>query len=125
MNKNKLKKVERDRLPWFYKLVLKIPGTDFLESSGGIFWAIIVPIFVLLNVLLCWFLLLCFPFPINVIFTAVTPVAVSIIFIKISLQRFLTWWDSTLGKSHFEWNIEETMQEYLSLLKNKEEKNEQ
>lgn len=124
MNESKFKKVDRDKLPWFYRLILKIPGTDFLESSGGIFWGIIVPLFITLESFLSLFLLLFFPFPINVILTAIIPVAILIIFISISLERFLNWWDLTFGESRFEWNVEKTTQEYLNLLKKKVEKNE-
>jgi hypothetical protein len=124
MDESKLKEFDRDKLPLFYRLILKIPGTDFLESSGGIFWGIIVPIFVALESFLNLFLLVFFPFPMNVILTAIIPTAVLIIFIRISLERFLNWWDSTFGESRFEWNVEETVQGYLNLLKKKEEKNE-
>ena len=125
MNESKLKEVDRSKLPWFYKLILRIPGTDFLERSGGIFWGIIVPIFLMLEVYLTFFLLLFFQFPINVFLVGIIPTAILIIFIRINLERFLNWWDSTFGKSRFEWDAEKIVQEYLSLLKKKEEKNEQ
>jgi len=123
MNESKLKEVDRSKLPWFYKLILRIPGTDFLESSGGIFWGIITPIIFMLEGYLTYFLLLLFPFPMNVFLVAIIPIATLIIFAKISLERFLNWWDSTFGKSRFEWNVEKIAQEYFSLLKKKDEKN--
>ena len=124
MNESKLKEVDRNKLPLFYKLILKIPGTDFLESSGGIFWSIIIPIFLSLEFFSSLLLLVYFPFPINIILTATIPTIVFVVFIKISLERFLNWWDLTFGESRFKWNVEKTLQEYLSLLKKKEEKNE-
>jgi hypothetical protein len=124
MNESKLKEVDRNKLPLFYKLILKIPGTDFLESSGGIFWSIIIPIFLSLEFFSSLLLLVYFPFPINIILTAIIPTIVFVVFIKISLERFLNWWDLTFGESRFKWNVEKTLQEYLSLLKKKEEKNE-
>lgn len=123
MNENKSKEFSMDKLPWFYKLILKIPGTDFLESAGGIFWGIIVPIFMSLDVYLTLFLLVFFPFPINVVLIATIPITILLIFIKIILERFINWWNSVFGKSRFEWNVEKAVQEYLSLLKKKEEKN--
>jgi len=123
MNESGLKKVDRHKLPWFYKLILKIPGTDFLESSGGIFWGIIVPLFLVLEFYLNVFLLAFFPFPINIVLVGIIPITVLILFIKISLKRFLNWWDLAFGESGFEWN-EERLQEYIALLKKKEEKNE-
>lgn len=125
MNENKSKEFSMDKLPWFYKLILKIPGTDFLESAGGIFWGIMVPIFMSLDAYLTLFLLVFFPFPINVILIATIPITILLIFIKIILERFINWWNSVFGKSRFEWNVEKAVQEYISLLKKKEEKNEQ
>jgi len=123
MNERKLKKIDRNKLPLFYRLILKIPGVDFLESSAsGVFWGIVVPIFLGLEFFLNLFLLLFFPFPINIVLTSIIPVAVLIIFIRISLERFINWWNLTVGGRSREWNVEETMQEYLALLKKKEKK---
>jgi len=125
MDKSELKKVDRRKLPWFYRLILKVPGADFLEgSSSGIFWGIIVPIFLTLEFFFSIFLLLFFSFPINIILTATVPIAVLLIFIRISLERFINWWNLMLGESGFKWDVEKTMQEYLALLKEKEKKKE-
>jgi len=124
MNKDELK-IDRDKLPWFYRLILKIPGADFLESSSsGIFWSIIVPIFLTLEFFLSIFLLVFFPFPINIILTSTIPVAVLLIFIRINLERFINWWDLTFGESGVKWDVEKTMQEYLALLKKRGKKKE-
>lgn len=124
MKKSKAKKVNKDKLSRFYRLILKIPAADFLESSGGIFWGIIMPLFVTVEFFLSLFLLLYFPFPTNIILAAMIPITLLMIFLRISLERFLNWWDSTFGESRFEWNVEKSMEEYISLLKKKEEKKE-
>lgn len=124
MSEGELKKIDRDKLPLFYRLVLKIPGTDSLENFGGIFWSIIVPIFLVLEFFFDIFLLLFFPFPINVVLTPIIPVAVFIVLVRINLGRFINWWNAAVEKSGFEWNVEKTVQEYLSLLEKKKEKNE-
>jgi hypothetical protein len=124
MSEGKLKKIDRDKLPLFYRLVLKIPGTDSLENFGGILWSIIVPIFLVLEFFFDIFLLLFFPFPINVVLTPIIPVAVFIVFVRINLGRFINWWNAAVEESGFEWNVEKTVQEYLSLLEKKKEKNE-
>ena len=121
MNKGKAKKVDRDKLSWYYKIILKIPGTDFLESAGGIFWGIIIPVFGTLEFFLSLFLLLSFPFPTNIFLAGIVPIALLLIFIRISLERFLNWWDSAFGESRFEWDVEKTLEEYLTLLEKKEE----
>lgn len=122
MSEERLKKIDKSKLPFFYRLILKVPGANFLENaSSGIFWAIIVPIFLVLEFFLNLFLLIYFPFPINIVLASIIPVAVLIIFIRISIERFINWWNLNVGESSFEWNVEETMQEYLAMLNKKEE----
>lgn len=124
MSESEVQKVSRNKLSWFYRLILKIPGTDFIESSGGIFWGIVVPVFVVLEFLLSLYLIVSFPFPANIVLAGIIPTAVLIIFIRISLGRFLHWWNSTFGESRFEWNIEKTLEEYYTLLEKKKKKTE-
>jgi len=124
MSDSGAQKVNRNKLPWFYRLILKIPGTDFIESSGGIFWGVVVPVFVVLEFLLSLFLILSFPFPANIVLVGIIPTAVLMIFLRISLGRFLNWWNSTFGESRFEWNVEKTLEEYYALLEKKKQKTE-
>jgi len=122
MSEQELKKIDKSKLPFFYRLILKVPGANLIESaSSGIFWAVIVPIFIVLEFFLNLFLLLYFPFPINIVLTSIIPVAILIVFIRISLERFINWWNLNIGESSFKWNVEETMQEYLTMLNKKEE----
>lgn len=125
MSEDKLKKVDRDKLPLFYRLILKIPVAEFLEGcSSGVFWAIIVPLFCFFEFFLSMFLLLYFSFPINVILTSIIPVAVFLVFTRISLERFISWWNLNIGEAS-KWDVEKTMEEYFVLLKkNKDEKKE-
>ncbi|MEM3696752.1 MAG: hypothetical protein QXQ94_04510 [Candidatus Bathyarchaeia archaeon] len=123
MGEEKLKNIEKSKLPFFYRLILKVPGANFLENvSSGIFWAIVVPIFLVLEFFLNLFLLLLFPFPTNIVLAGIIPVAVLIIFIRISLERFINWWNLNVGESSFKWDVEKTLQEYVALLKEKEKK---
>ena len=124
MSDSGAQEVNRNKLPWFYRLILKIPGTDFVESSGGIFWGVVVPVFVVLEFLLSLFLILSFPFPANIVLVGIIPTAVLMIFLRISLGRFLNWWNSTFGESRFEWNVEKTLEEYYALLERKKKKTE-
>jgi hypothetical protein len=122
MSEEKLKKIDKNKLPFFYRLILKVPGANLIgSSSSGIFWAIVVPIFLVLEFFLNLFLLLYFPFPINIVLTSIIPVAILIVFVRISLERFINWWNLNVGESSFKWNVEETMQEYLAILNKKEE----
>ena len=122
MSEEKLKKIDKSKLPFFYRLILKDPGANLIgNASSGIFWAIVVQIFLVLEFFLNLFLLLYFPFPINIVLTSIIPVAILIVFVRISLERFINWWNLNVGESSFKWNVEETMQEYLAILNKKEE----
>jgi len=125
MEEAELKRIEERNLPWFYKLVLKIPGTGFLENAGGIFWAILAPIFLMAESFLSMYLLLAFSFPTNIILTSVVPAATFLLFLKISLKRFMNWWNAMCSESGFEWNIEKTLDDYISLLRGRAERSEE
>jgi len=94
---NTLRRIEAKNLPWFYRLILKVPGTDFLEGAGGIFWGILIPIFLMGEFFLSLYLILAFSFPVNVILTSIIPAVSFALFVKISLKRFINWWNATLG----------------------------
>jgi hypothetical protein len=121
MGDNEVKRINRKGLPWYYKLVLKIPGTGFLENASGIFWGVITPTFLILEFFLSIFLMISFPFPINLVLTSIIPVSTFTIFLKITLDRFINWWNAIFGNSGFVWNVDETLQEYVNLLKKQEE----
>ncbi len=44
---DKPRRIEEKNLPWIYRLILKVPGTDFWESADGIFWGSLTPIFLI------------------------------------------------------------------------------
>jgi hypothetical protein len=123
MSEQESKKIDRDKLPLIYRLILKVPGAEFLENcSSGVFWAIVVPVFLTLETFLNIFILVYFRFPLNIFLASIIPTTIFLIFVRISLQRFINWWNSEVASKGFKWNIEETMQEYLAMLKKKEEK---
>lgn len=114
--------IDRAKLPLLYKLVLKVPGVRFLESASGVFWALIVPLFLFINMLASLFILVNLPFPSNILVAAVTPIAALLIFVRISLDRFINFWNSTISRSYFEWNIDRTIEEYIGIIKRMERK---
>jgi len=122
MSDYKEKKIDRNELPWYYKLVLKIPGAEFLEKAGGVFWGVIVPVFIILEFFLSIFLLISYPFPVNILLTFTIPISVFAIFTKITLNRFINSWNAISGDADFVWNIDETVQEYVDLLRKQGEK---
>jgi hypothetical protein len=121
MSQTDAKEIDRNQLPLIYRLLLKIPGTNFFGNcSSGIFWAVVVPAFLFLEFFLTMILLLAFSFPINIVVAATIPTAVLLMFARISLERFINSWNLTIGEKS--WNIDRTMPEYLDLLKKKKEK---
>jgi hypothetical protein len=123
MSEQESKKIDRDKLPLIYRLILKVPGAEFLENcSSGVFWAIVVPVFLMIEYFLNMFILVYFRFPLNIILASIIPTTIFLIFVRISLQRFINWWNSEVASQGFKWNMEERMQEYLAMLKKKEEK---
>jgi hypothetical protein len=124
MSDEELQKIEKTKLPWFYRLILKIPGANFLEgTSSGVFWILVVPFFLASEFFTSLLLLIFLPFPINLVLASLIPAVVLLVFIRINLERFINWWNGNFGKP-FEWNMEKTLHEYLASLKKKnEEKN--
>jgi|Deesub1362B_J571_1020462.scaffolds.fasta_scaffold00360_10 hypothetical protein len=116
MDNDDLKKIDVKELPWFYRLALKIPGTEYLDKTGGIFWTIGITTFIFLEFFLSLFLLMYFPFPLNIALTLTIPFAILLAFVKITLKRFLNWWNAVFGGSSFEWNVDRVLEDYISLL---------
>lgn len=118
------KEIKTDDLPWYYRAILKIPGGDYLANvSSGIFWAIAVPIFFLLYSFLNLSLLIAFSFPLNILLAAIIPTMTLIVFVRMSLFRFLLWWNESVVRTSLEWNVDKGVQEYLAMMKKKEEHN--
>lgn len=117
---DELDKPNKIRLPWFYKVLLGIPLFRLgLSSASGIFWAIIVPIFMILNFLNI-LLISYFQFPLNVILLSIVPVITFLFFVRVSLERFINWWNSAF--STCEWNLDKAVQEYVNLVNKKQMK---
>lgn len=115
-----LKKLDKSRLPFVYKLVLRIPVPSldsFPSVFQGIIWAIGVPIFIVLFFISTLFSLVYFPFPINIILTAILPSLIFLMFLRVILERFLKQWNAMIEEPTLEWNVEELIDEYIDLLK--------
>lgn len=111
------KGIEREKLPKFHKLILKIPNPPVEIGASGVFWAVIVPLLVFLNSLLTLFILMFFSFPINLLLVIVIPLPLMIAFIKVSLERFINFWNLLVRRTGFKWNVDERTEEYITLLK--------
>ena len=122
--KEKTGKINENELPFIYRLILKLPKISleyFPDVFHGIFWAIVIPVFLAIEIFLSLFLLISFTFPLNIILTGIIPLVIFVIFIKVMLERFINWWNAIFGKP-YTWNIEKAVDEYLTLLRKQNKK---
>ncbi|MGB9134464.1 MAG: hypothetical protein WCC63_02595 [Candidatus Bathyarchaeia archaeon] len=110
------REIHEGSLPWLYRLLLRLPGVSRIERASGLFWVLVVPILVFLNVLLSLVLLLMFPFPLNILLVAVVPASLLAVFVRLGLERFINLWNLIVATSAVEWNIEKSTKEYIELL---------
>jgi hypothetical protein len=125
MEQKKYEKIDRDKLPLYYRLLLKIPIPSIstsIEIPSGIFWAIIFPIFLFLDFFLNIYFLLGFSFPINIFLVCVVPVAILVIFVRVTIDRFINWWNSAVVGGYTQPELKKVLLEYLALRENKDKK---
>lgn len=113
--------IDTKELPLSYRLILKIPKTNLVESASGVFWAIIVPLFIFVDSLINLYLFMWLPFPVNVALVGIVPALVFLVFLRIGLGRFINFWNLNFVRSRLEWNVKEKTKEYIDLL-NKQRK---
>ncbi len=111
-------KVRASSLPWFYRLLLRLPGANRIETTSGLFWVLAVPILLFLSSLLSLALLFTFPFPVNILLVAIIPASVLVVFVKLGLERFINLWNLLVASSAMEWNVEKSVKEYVEMLEN-------
>ena len=116
----KLQKLDVKRLPLIYRLLLKLPLPSlesFVQESQGIFWAVIVPVCLVLYAVVGFWTLIYFSFPTNVILFLTVPTIIFLFFLRIMLERFISEWNAMIGGSEKEWNIEKLVDEYLDIVR--------
>lgn len=118
----KLQRIDREKLPLFYRFILKIPIpaiSTVIDIPSGIFYAIILPIFVFLDFFLNIYFLIGFSFPINIFLVCVVPIVILVIFVRLTADRFINWWNSGVVGGYVQRDIKEVLKEYLDLQENK------
>ncbi|MGD0979776.1 MAG: hypothetical protein ABR962_11640 [Candidatus Bathyarchaeia archaeon] len=118
----KLQRIDREKLPLFYRFILKIPIpaiSTFIDIPSGIFYAIILPIFVSLDIFLNIYFLIGFSFPINIFLVCVVPVVILVIFVRLTADRFINWWNSGVVGGYVQRDVKEILKEYLAMRENK------
>lgn len=118
----KFQRIDREKLPLFYRFILKIPIpaiSTSIDIPSGIFYAIIFPIFVFLDFFLNIYFLIGFSFPINIFLVCVVPVVILVIFVRVTADRFINWWNSAVVGGYAQRDVKEVLKEYLALRENK------
>jgi len=118
----KLQRIDREKLPLFYRFILKIPIptiSTFIDIPSGIFYVVILPIFIFLEFLLNIYFLIGFAFPINIFLVCVVPVVVLAIFVRLTADRFINWWNSAVVGGYVQRDVREVLKEYLDLQEDK------
>jgi|SRR5271157_625322 len=120
---NRLEKIDRKKLPFIYKVILKLPFPETSKSinvPSGIFWAIIVPIAMILDFYVNIYFIVKLSFPINVIMICTVPFAILVIFVRATADRFINWWNSAVAGGYVQREIENVLDEYLAARENKQ-----
>jgi len=108
---------DKDKLPWFYRLILRLPKIEVHSDLQGVYWAIVIPAFLIFEFFLSLFLLTNLSFPINLVTASVIPITVFVVFVKVQLERFMDWWNSTFRSEPMRWDVQKATEEYILLLK--------
>jgi hypothetical protein len=120
---NKLEKIDREKLPQIYKIILKLPFPDISNSiniPSGIFWAIIVPIAMILDFYLTIYFLVGFSSPINFILICTTPLVILVIFVRATAERFIDWWNSAVVGGYVQREVKKVLDEYIAMRERKD-----
>jgi len=121
---------ELERIPTHYRLFVKIllklpnPGLPFFilkrfPGFEGIFWALVVPIFLALySFFTLWlfsFATIHFGFPSNYVLGVLIPAIILIFFLRIQLERTVLWWKN-INEQPREWQISKKVEELAEIL---------
>jgi len=119
----KLEKIDKAKLPLFYRLILKIPLPSLDSMSDtfqGLFWVIVAPVSVIATFFTSLLLLTNLPSPANIVAVVLVPSVFILAFLRVSTERFIQGWNALIDTSTKEGDVEKLMNEYLEILKEQE-----
>jgi len=105
-----------------YRILLKFPKLSlerFPYVFQGLFWVVILPIFLICEFFLSFYLLLALPLPLNLIAVGGMVLLVSVAVFRIMLERALNAFKMLFYPSRVNKDVRELVQEYIFLLKKK------
>jgi len=118
-----LEKIDKAKLPLFYRLILKIPLPSLGSMSDtfqGLFWVIVTPVSVIATFFTSLLLLTNLPSPANIVAVVLVPSVFILAFLRVSTERFIQGWNALIDTSTKEGDVEKLMNEYLEILKEQE-----
>jgi hypothetical protein len=119
----KFRKIDRNELPVFYRVILNVPVPAFFKSinvPSGIFWAMILPLAIFFSVFLNIYLLLLLSFPINIIMVCILPALTFLVLVRVTANRFIDWWNSAVVGGYVQQEIKKVLDEYIALREKKQ-----
>ncbi|MEM2703276.1 MAG: hypothetical protein QXR45_08955 [Candidatus Bathyarchaeia archaeon] len=116
---------ENENMPLFYRVILKIPKLDLetiskSERFHGVFWAAILPSFILGDIFLNMLFLVILNFPFNVLSVIVVNTIFILLILRILIERALRTEKALLSQG-FDWNFEKSFRDYISLIQKEDE----
>jgi hypothetical protein len=123
MSKNK--KEHRRNMPLWCKILLRVPELDlggFGERFQGIFWIILVPVFLFCDFFMNLYVVMALSFPLNFVIFFFTNIVIATFLLRILVERTLQAQEAIFNEESFQWNVESSFKEYLSILNKKNAK---
>ncbi|MGD0029359.1 MAG: hypothetical protein ABSC91_10525 [Candidatus Bathyarchaeia archaeon] len=106
-------------IPLFYRLVLKFPRLTldgFSDRIQGLFWALILPLFVFCDVIINLLLIGFLPFPFNLLSMILFTSVILMLILRVLIERELNIRKAIVKDTRFRWDVETSFQEYAELL---------
>lgn len=110
---------EDSEIPLLYRIILRFPRLSidgFSDRFQGLFWALILPIFVVSDTMATLLLMVCLPFPLNFISVVTLTSMILMFMLRIFVERELNMRRAIVEEGRFRWNVETAIQEYAQLL---------
>jgi len=112
----------RQNVPLWCRVLLRIPQLNldvFGERFQGIFWMIILPVFLICDFFMNLLVLTWLSFPFNLALLLFANLLIVLFLLRILVDRALQAQEAILNQGRFRWDIEGSFKEYLSILNEK------
>jgi hypothetical protein len=116
------KNEHQQNVPLWCRILLKIPKLEanvFGERFQGIFWIIVVPVFLFCDFFMNLYVVMALSFPFNFVILLLTNLVIVLFLSRILVERTLQAQEAILNEATFRWDVESSFKEYLSILNKK------